>query len=149
MATMNRVYSLYKDSYESSLERLYERGLIFMPLCRRKATRNIVGVTEVHQKQVDQSEQIENMFSNPLTLYEASGLFFCRVGGAGTASALKTDIPQGRYVPVARVQHRPSRKARPLGSISVPLRSVLSGRPLDVQHPRLCVSLRQLSWQSI
>ena len=77
MATMNRVYSLYKDSYESSLEKLYERGLIFMTSCRRKATRNIVRVTEVHQEQVDQSEQIENMFSNPLTLYEASGLLFC------------------------------------------------------------------------
>ena len=51
MATMNRVYSLYKDSYESSLEKLYERGLIFMPSCRRKATRNIVRVTEVHQEE--------------------------------------------------------------------------------------------------
>ena len=47
---MNRVYSLYKDSYESSLEKLYERGLIFMTSCRRKATRNIVRVTEVHQE---------------------------------------------------------------------------------------------------
>ena len=49
MATMNRVYSLYNDSYESSLEKFYERGLIFMPSCRRKATRNIVRVTEIHQ----------------------------------------------------------------------------------------------------
>ena len=46
----------------------------------------------------------------------------CRVGSTGTASVLKTDIPKGY-----------------LGSISVPLRSALSGHPLDVQRPRLCV----------
>ena len=63
----------------------------------------------------------------------------CRVGSTGTASVLKTDIPKGRYVPVARVQRGPSRQARHLGSISVPLRSALIGRPLDVQRPRLCV----------
>ena len=50
MATMNRVFSLYKDSYESPLEKRLEWGLIFMPSCRRKATRNIVRVTEVHQE---------------------------------------------------------------------------------------------------
>ena len=50
MATMNRVYSLYSDSYESSLEKRYERGLILMPSCICKATRNIVGDTKIRQK---------------------------------------------------------------------------------------------------
>ncbi len=49
MATMDRVFSLYSDLYESSLEKLCERGLVLMPSYRRKATRNIVRVTEIHR----------------------------------------------------------------------------------------------------
>ena len=53
MTTMDRIYSLYSDSYESSLDKLYERGLVFMPSCRCKAMRNIVMDTEIHREQVD------------------------------------------------------------------------------------------------
>ena len=48
MATMDRILSLYSDSYESSLEKLYERGLVFMPSCRCKVMRNIVRNTKIH-----------------------------------------------------------------------------------------------------
>ena len=50
MAAMNRVYSLYSESNESALEKRFERGSILMPSCRRKATRNIVGGTKIHQE---------------------------------------------------------------------------------------------------
>ena len=50
MATMNRIDSFYSDCYESSLEISYERGLVLMPSCRRKAMRNIVIHAEIHRE---------------------------------------------------------------------------------------------------
>ena len=50
MATFNRIYSLYSDRYESSLEKRYEWGLVLMPSYKTKQMRKNVALTEIHQK---------------------------------------------------------------------------------------------------
>ena len=50
MATFNRIYSLYSDRYESSLEKRSEWGLVLMPSYKTKQMRKNVALTEIHQK---------------------------------------------------------------------------------------------------
>ena len=47
MATMNRIYSLYSDRYESSLEKCSKWGLIFMPSYKTKQMRESVVLAEI------------------------------------------------------------------------------------------------------
>ena len=75
MATFNRIYSLYSDRYESSLEKRYEWGLVLMPSYKTKQMRKNVALTEIHQKQMNRRAQIRHV-SKPLTLYEAGGFSF-------------------------------------------------------------------------
>ena len=49
MATLNRVYSLYSDRYESSLEKRSEWRLVLMPSYKTKQMRENVALTEIHQ----------------------------------------------------------------------------------------------------
>ena len=50
MATMNRVFSLYNDSYESLLEKRLEWGLFFMLSYKTKQMRENVALAEMHRE---------------------------------------------------------------------------------------------------
>ena len=49
MAAIDRIYSLYSYSYESSLEEVSEWGMIFMPSCRLKQMRENVAFKQIRQ----------------------------------------------------------------------------------------------------
>ena len=54
--------------------------------------------------EIDESKSIDKTcLANRLPCMRQAVFLLCRVGSTGTASVLKTDIPQGRYVPMARV----------------------------------------------
>lgn len=50
MATLNRIYSLYSNRYESSLEKRSEWRLVLMPSYKTKQMRENVALTEIHQE---------------------------------------------------------------------------------------------------
>ena len=61
MATLNRVYSLYSDRYESSLEKRSEWRLVLMPSYKTKQMRENVALTEIHQEQMNRRAQIRHV----------------------------------------------------------------------------------------
>ena len=53
MATLNHIYSIYSESYESTLEKYFERGLIFMRSYKTKQMRENVVFTEICRESMD------------------------------------------------------------------------------------------------
>ena len=72
------IISVLGKDYEAPLEQ-YEWSVDFMRSFKDRQMRENVVLTEIHPEQVDRGVQI-NMFSKPLTLYEAGGFILCMSG---------------------------------------------------------------------